>query len=194
MEGNRELPLPGSLSAEAVTPFWVLRAICSVLLSLIFQGSDPLTSLRTLLLFSRLVASDSLQIRRLQHTRLPYLSLSPGVYSNSFPLSQWCLPTISSSGATFSSCPQSFPAPKSFPMSWLFISGGQRIGASASAPVLPMNIQGWFPLRLTDLISLLSKGLSRVFSSTAIGRRQFLGAHFVSDPELESSLAFQRNI
>ena len=193
MEENGELSLPASLSTEAITRFWVLRAICSALLSLVFQGSDPLTSLRTLLFFSLLVVSDSLQFHRLQHARLPCLSLSPGVYSNSYPLSQWCHPTISSSGATFSSCPQSFLTSESFPMTWLFISGSQSIGASASAPVLPMSIQGWFPLRLTYLI-LLSKGLSRVFFSTAIGRHQLLGAHFVSDPEIESSLAFQRNI
>ena len=102
------------------------------------------------------------------HTRLPCPSLSPGVCSNSCPLSQWCQPTVSSSVTLFSSCPQSFPSSGSFPMSWFFASGGQSIGALASASVLPMNIQGWFPLGLTDLISLLSKGLLRVFSSTII--------------------------
>ena len=98
----------------------------------------------------------------LQHTRLPCPSLSPGVCSNSCPLSQWCHPTISSSVAPFSSCPQSFPASGSFPISQLFASAGQSIGASALASVLPMNIQDWSPLGLTGLISLQSKGLSRV--------------------------------
>ena len=94
----------------------------------------------------------------LQLTRLPCLSPAPRVCSNSCPRSRWCHPTISSSAAPFSSFPQSFPASGSFLMSWLFTSGGQSIGASAS--VLPMNIQSWFPLGLTGLISLQSKGLS----------------------------------
>ena len=94
-----------------------------------------------------------------QHTRLPCPSLSPGVCSNSCPLSWWYHPTISFSVAPFSSCPQSFPASGSFPLSQLFTSGGQSIGASTSASVLPMNIQDWFPLKLTGLISLLSKTL-----------------------------------
>ena len=108
---------------------------------------------------------DSLGPRELQHTRLPCPSLSRKVCSNSCPLSQWCHPTISSSVTPFSSCLQAFPAPESFPKSQLFASGGQSTGASVS--VLPMNIQGWFPLGLTGLISMLSKGLSRVFSSTS---------------------------
>ena len=103
-------------------------------------------------------------VHGLQHTRLACPSLSPRVCSNSCPLSLWCHPTISSSVIPFSSCLQSFRASGSFPMSQLFTSGGQSIGASAS--ILPMNIQEWFPLRLTGLISLLSKELSRVFSST----------------------------
>ena len=94
---------------------------------------------------------------------------------NSCPLSWWCHPTISSSVTPFFSCPQSFPASRSFLMSWLFASGGQSIGASASASVLPMNIQGWFPLGLTGLISLLSKEVSRVSSSTTIRKHQFFG-------------------
>ena len=106
-----------------------------------------------LLLFSHLVLSDSLQPHGLQHARLPGPSLSPGVCSNSCPLSWWCHPTISSSATPFSSCLQSFPASGSFPMSWFFASGGQSIGASASASVLPLNIQGWFPLGLTGLVS-----------------------------------------
>ena len=95
----------------------------------------------------------------LQHARLSCPSLSPRVCSNSCPLSWWCHPTILSSVSPFSSCLQSFPASGSFPMSQFFVSGGQSIGASSSASVLPMNIQDWFPLGLTGLISLQSKGL-----------------------------------
>ena len=112
----------------------------------------------------------------LQHTRLPCPSLSPGVCSNSCPSSRWWHPTISSSVTPSSSCLQSFPASGSFPVSQLFTSGGQSIGASASASVLPVNIQGWFPLRLTGWTSLQSKGLSRVFSSTTVGKHQFFCA------------------
>ena len=101
------------------------------------------------------------------------LSLSPRVCSKSCPLCLWCHPIISSSVAPSSSCPQSFPAPVSFPMIWLFASGGQSIGALAS--VLPMNIQGWFPLKLTGLISLLSKGLSSIFSSTTVPKYRLFG-------------------
>ena len=110
--------------------------------------------------------SDSLQPCGLQHARLPCPSPIPKVCSNSHPSSQWCHPTISSSVIPFSSRLQSFPASGSFPMSH-FTSGGQSIGTSASTSVLPMNIQDWFPLDLNGLISLQSKGLSRVFSSTA---------------------------
>ena len=104
----------------------------------------------------------------------PVLYYLPGACSNSCPLSLWCHPTISSSVAPFSSCSPSFPASGSFPMSQLFASGMQSVRASASASVLPMNIQGWFPLGLTGLISLLSKGLSRVSSSTTVQKHQFL--------------------
>ena len=113
-----------------------------------------------LLLFSRSVMSDSLQPHELQQVRLPCLSPSSRTCPNSCPLSCWCHPTISSSVIPFSSCFQSFPASGSFPMSQLFTSGGQNIGVSASASVLPMNIQDWFPLILTGLISLQFKGLS----------------------------------
>ena len=126
--------------------------------------------------FSCSVVSDSLRSHGLQHARLPCPSPTPGVYSNSCPLSQWCHPTISSSVTPFSSCPQFFPASGSFPVSQLFASGGQSIGVSALASVLPMNIQDWFPLGLTGLISLLSKELSRVFSSTTVQKCQFFGA------------------
>ena len=102
--------------------------------------------------------SSSLWAHELQLSRLPWPSLSPGVCSNSCPLSQWCHPTISSSVVPFSSCPQSFPASGSFPVSQLFASGGQSTGASASASVLPVNIQGWFPLGPSGLISLQAEG------------------------------------
>ena len=129
-----------------------------------------------LLLFSHKVVSYSLWLHGLQQASLPCLSLSFRVCSNSCPLSRWCSPTISSSATSFSSCPQSFPASRSFPVSWLFSSGGQSIGVSASASALPVNIQGWFPLGLTGLISLQSKGLSRDFSSTTVQKYQFFRA------------------
>ena len=127
-----------------------------------------------LLLFSCWVMSDSLQPHGLQHTRLPSRSPSPGTCSNSCPLSHWCHLDMSSSVIPFSSYLQSFPTSGTFLMSWIFALGGQSIGASASASVLPMNIQDWFPLGLTGLISLESKGLSRVISSTTIWKHQFL--------------------
>ena len=103
-------------------------------------------------------------------------SLTPGVYSNSCPSSQWCHPTISSSVSPFSSCLQSFPASGSFPVSQFFGSGGPSIGVSASISVLPINIQDWFPLGLTSWISLQSKGLARVFSNTTVQKHQFCSA------------------
>ena len=111
---------------------------------------------------------DSLQPHGLQHTRPPCPSPTPGVYSNSCPSSQWCHPTISSSVGPFSFHLQSFPASGSFQMSQFFVSGGQRIGVSASPSVLPMNIQDWFPLGWNGWISLQSKGFSRVFSNTTV--------------------------
>ena len=125
-------------------------------------------------LFSHLVVPNSLWTHAQKHARLPCPSLSPGVCLNSCPSNWWCLPTVTSS-VPFSVCLHSFPASGSFPMSWFFASGGPSIGASASALVLPMNIQGWFPLRLTGLI-LLFKGLSRVLSSTTIQKHQFFDA------------------
>ena len=101
-----------------------------------------------------------MQLYELQHARVPCHSLSPGVHSKSCPLCQWCHPIISFFASLFSSWPQSFPASGSFPMSWLFASGSQSIGASASASVLPVNLQGWCPLGWTGWISLQSKGLS----------------------------------
>ena len=125
------------------------------------------------LLFRHSVVSNSLWLHRLQHARLPHPSLSPRVFSNSHPLSQWCQPTISSSVIPFSSSPQSFPALGSFSMSRLFTLNGQSIRTSAS--VLPMNIEGSFPLELTDLISLLPKGVPRSFSNTIVLKHQFFG-------------------
>ena len=116
--------------------------------------------------FSRSVVSDSLQPHGLQHTRPPCPSPIPRVYPNSCPFSQWCHPTISSCVVPFSSCLQSFPASGSFQMSQFFASGGQSIGASAS--VLSMNIQDWFPLGCTGSISLKFKGLSSIFSNTTV--------------------------
>ena len=126
------------------------------------------------MLFSRSVMSDS-ATPWLQHARLPCPSLSPRVCLNSCPLSRWCHPTILSAVTLFS-CPPSFPASESFQMSELFASGGQSIGASASASVIPMSIKGWFPLRLTGLISLLSRILSIVFSSTTVQKHKFFSA------------------
>ena len=127
-----------------------------------------------MLLFSHTVVSDSLQPQGLQQTRLPCPSSFPSLLK------------LTSIGSTtpsnhivccpFYSCPQSFPAPGSFPMSRFFTSGGQRTGASASASVLPMNIQNRFPLGLTGLTSLISKGLSRVLSSTIVWKHQFFSA------------------
>ena len=126
--------------------------------------------------FSRSVMSDSLQPHELQHARSPCPSPTPGVHSNSCPLSQWCHPTISSSVVPFSSCPQSLPASGSFPVSQLFASGGQSIGVSALVLVLPMNTQDWSPLGWTGWISLQSEGLSRVFSNTTVQNHQFFDA------------------
>ena len=123
--------------------------------------------------FSRSVMSDSFRPHESQHARPPCPSPTPGVYPNSCPLNQWCRPTISSSVVPFSSCPQSFPASESFPMSQLFAWGGQSIGVSASTSVLPMNTQDWSPLRWTGWISLKSKGLSKVFSNTTVQKHQF---------------------
>ena len=128
-----------------------------------------------LLLFSCSVMSDSLQPQGLQHARLPCPS-SSGACSNSCLLSRWRHPTILPCVVPFSSCLQFFPTSGSFPMSLLFASGGQSIGGSSSASVLPMNIQGSFPLGLTGLISLQSMELSRVFSSPTVQKYQFFGA------------------
>ena len=143
----------------------------------VYWGSSSLgqCSSESSCLFSHLVVSDSLQPHGLQHARLPCLSITPGACSNSCPLSRWRHPTISSCVIPFS-CLQSFSASGSFPVSQFFASGGQSTGVSASASVLPVNIQDWFPLGLTGLTSLQSKWLSRVFSNTTVQKHQFFGA------------------
>ena len=130
--------------------------------------------------FGCLVVSDSLQPHGSQHARLLCPSPSPGVCSDSCPLSLWCHPIISS---LVSSHAQSFPATRSFSVSWLFTSDGQSIGVSASVSMLPMNIQDWFPLGLTGSISLLSKGFLRVFSRATTRKHQF----FSPQPSLWSN-------
>ena len=130
-----------------------------------------------LLLFNHQVVPDSLKLDELQQDRLLCPLLSPRVCSNSCPLSRWCHPTIPFCATSFSLWLQSLQISGSFPVSWLFTSGGQCIAASGSTIVLSMNIQGWFSsLGLTDLISLLSKGLSRVFSNTTVQKHQFFNA------------------
>ena len=165
LQGN--LPNPGIEPASLTSPtlgggFFTTSTTWEALTMYQFQFSS--------------VVSDSLRPPGLQHARPPCPSPTPRVYSNSCPLSQWCHPTISSSVVPFSSCLHSFPASGSFPMSQFFTSGGQIIGASASASVLPMNIQDWFPLGWTHWISFQSKGLSRVFSNTTVQKHQLFGS------------------
>ena len=126
--------------------------------------------------FSRSVVSNSLRPHESQHARPPSPSPTPGVHSDSRPLSPWCHPAISSSVAPFSSCPQSLPESESFPMSQLFTWGGQSTGVSALASVLAKKSQGWSPSEWTGWISLQSMGLSRVFSNTTVQKHQFFGA------------------
>ena len=148
-----------------------------------------------LLFFGCQVMSNSLWCHGPQHAKLPCPSLSLGACSNSCPLSLWCHPTISSSVAPFSSCLQPFPASGSFPMSQLFILDGQSIGASASASAFPMNIQDWLPLGLTSSISLQSKGLLRVFSSTTT-QNESINSSVLSlryDPTLTSIHDYWKN-
>ena len=133
--------------------------------------------------FSHSVLSDCLWSHGLQHARTPCPSPTPGVYSNSCPLSRWCHPPISSSVIPFSSHLQSCPASGSFPVSPFFTSDGQSIRVSAPASVLTVNIQDWFPLEWTGWISLLSKGFSRVFFNTTVQKHQF----FITQPSLWSN-------
>ena len=134
------------------------------------------TNIRVIVQFSCSVISDSLQLHGLQHARLPSPSPTLGPFSNSCPSSIWCHPTFSSSVIPFPSCFQSFPSWGTFTVSQFSALDGQSIGASALASVLPMNIQDWFPLGLTGLISLHSKGLSKVFSNTTVQKHQFLSS------------------
>ena len=141
----------------------------------ISKSTKILSERESSLQFSHPVVSDSLRPHGLQHSRLPRPSPTPRIYSNSCPSSQWCHPIISSSVVPFSSCPQSFPESRSFPRNQFFIWGGQSLGVSASASVLPMNTQDRFPLGWTGWISLQSKGLSRVFSNTTVQKHQVFG-------------------
>ena len=141
--------------------------------------------------FSHSVMSDSLWPRGLQHAMHPCPSPTPGAYSNSCPSSWWCHPIISSSFDPFSSCLQSFPGAGSLQMNQFFASGGQIIGASAS--VLSMNIQDWFPCGLTGLISLQSKGLSRVFSNTTVQKFNSSMLSFLYSPTLTSIHDYGKN-
>ena len=147
-----------------------LTVKCSNILASVYQHTPSSVQ------FSCSVMSDSLWPHGLQHTRPPCPSPVPRVYSISRPLSRWCYPTISSSVIHFSSHLQSFPASGSLLMSQFFTSGGQSIGVSSSASVLPMNIQDWSPLEWTGWISLQSKGLSRVVSNTTVQEHKFFGA------------------
>ena len=150
--------------------------------------------LRMLLLFSHSVGSDSLQPHGLQHARLPCPSPTPGAYSNTCPLSWWWHPSISSSVALFSSCPQSSPGSDSFPVSLLLASGGQSIGVLVLVSVLPMNIQYWFHLGLTGLTSLLSKGLSRIFSTSQFECINSLALSLLYGPTLTSIHDYRKTI
>ena len=160
----------------------VISPICHCSWWFPLKDAISITSFQPLLLFSHSDMSNSLPPRGLQHGRLPCPSPTPRVCSNTCSLSQWCHPIISSSVIPFS-CLQSFPASGFFPISWFFASSGQSIGTSSSASVLPMNIQNWFSLGLTGLISFQSKGFSRVFSNTTVQKHQF----FSSQPSLCSN-------
>ena len=164
--------LPGDLPHPWIKPESLISPVlASSPLPLVPPGK-PLFSISSVQ-FSHSVVSNSLRPHESQHSRPPCPSPTPGVYPNSCPSSWWCHPAISSSIIPFSSCPQSFPALGSFPMSQLFASGGQSIRVSASTSVLPMNTQDWSPLGWTGWISLQSKGLSRVFSNTTVQKHQF---------------------
>ena len=157
------------------------HAFLLIKVSLKIQGEKKQSQVSSVQ-FSHSVMSDSLRPHGLQDTRLPCPSQTPGACSNSCPLSQWCRPTISSSVDPFSSRLQSFPESGSFPMSQFFTSGGQGIGVSALASVLPMNIQDWLSLEWTGWISLQSKGLSRVFCNTTVQKHQFFSPQLSFGP------------
>ena len=179
----RDLPDPG---IEPATPAWQVDSLPTEPLGKLRFRFRCLSTHKVAYMHTVVVQSlicVELFANPLQHARLPCPSLSPRVCSNSCPLSRWCHPTISSSVTLFTSCPHSFPGSESFPMSQLFASGGWSTGTSASASVLAMTIQGWFPLGLIGLITLLSKGLLRVFSSSTVWKHQFLS----TQPSLWSS-------
>ena len=164
----------------------------------IWHSKYTINQFATSIQFSHSVVSNSLWPHGLQHARLPCLSSTPGACSDSCLLSWWCHPTISSSVVP---SPPAFnlPASGSFPMSQFFTSGGQSIGVSASASVLPVNIQDWFPLGLTSWISLQSKGLSRIFSNTTVQKHQFFRSkeqasfNFMTAVTICSDFAAQEN-
>ena len=170
-------------------PLWSEKSSCSAVGIRPLLDWKPPDAPLCLLLFSHSIVSNSLQPHGLQHSRLLCPLPSPRVHSNSRPLSQWCHLTISSSVITFSFCLQSLPASGSFPMSRLFTSRGQNIGASAS--VFPMNIQGWFILGLIGLISLQSKELSRVFSK--IWKHQLFSTKLSLGPAVTSIHDYWKN-
>ena len=153
-------------NTESQVPLW-MEEIC-----ILTQPPGDFTSV----LFSHSIISYSLQPHESQHARIPCPSPTSGVHSDSPSSSQWCHPAISSSVVPFSSCPQSLPTSKSFPMSQLFTWGDRSIGVSSSASVLPKNTQDWSPSEWTGWISLQSKGLTRVFSNTTVQKHQFFSA------------------
>ena len=165
------------------TFFFNLRSCCSNYLIVKSSFSQ----------FSRSIISNSLQLNGLQHARLPCPSPTSRACSNSCPSSQWCHSTISSLVITFFSCLQSTTAPGSFPMSQFFVSGGQSIGVSVSASVLPMNIQDWFPLGWTGWISLQSEGLSRIFSGNTVQKYQSSMLSFLYGPTVTSMYDYWKN-
>ena len=152
-------------------------------LEILFGSFFALSHFISSVQFSRSVVSDYLRPHESQHARPPCPSPTPQGHPNPCPSSQWCHPIISSSVVPSSSCLHSFPASGSFPMSQLFTSGGQSTRVSVSASVLPVNIQDWSPLGWTGWISLLSKGLSRVFSNTTVQKHQFFGAQLSSQSD-----------
>ena len=180
---------PARQASLSFTVFWSLLKLMAPLRRWCPDMRTAFSSVQfSSIQFGRSIVSNSLQPHELQHIRPPCLSPTPRVYSNSRPLSRWCHSTILSSVVPFSSCPQSFPASGSIPMSQFFASGAQRIGVSASASVLPMNIQSWFLLGLTSLISLQSKGLARVFSSTTVRKHQFFSTQTSLWPHIHTWL------
>ena len=165
---------------ESCKSFWEGKILVYVIFSA--KARHDFSSVQ----FSGSVVSNSLRPHELQHTRPPCPSPTPGVYSNSCPLSRWCHPAISSSVVPFSSCPQALPPSESFPMSQLFTWGGQSTGVSALASFLPMNTQDWSPSEWTGCISLQSKGLSKVFSNTTIQKHQSSALSLLHSPTLTS--------